>query len=59
MKVEDEVWTLVKKYDIPARTFGVVTEINGEGIWVDVYIPADNDVPEDTVCYREDELEVT
>jgi hypothetical protein len=37
----------------------VVTEIDGDDIWVDVYIPADNDVPEDTICYKEDELEVT
>ena len=59
MKVDDEVWTLVKKCGIPARTFGVVTEIDGEDIWVDGYIPADNDVPEDTICYKEDELEVT
>ena len=27
MKVDDEVWTLVKKCGIPARTFGVVTQV--------------------------------
>ncbi len=34
-------------------------KVDGEDIWVDVYISADNDVPEDTVCYKEDELEKT
>ena len=32
MKVDDEVWTLVKKCGIPARTFGVVTEIDGSHV---------------------------
>lgn len=40
MKVDDEVWTLVEKCGIPAKTFGVVVEVDGEDIWVDVYIPA-------------------
>ena len=36
----------------------LVESIDEDGIWVDVYIPADADIPEDTVCYDEDELEV-
>jgi hypothetical protein len=57
-EVEDEVITLVKKDGIRAGTFGIVESIDEEGIWVDVYIPADADIPEDTVCYFEDELEM-
>ena len=58
MIVDDEVITKVAKVGIPARSFGVVESIDEDGIWVDVYIPADADVPEDTVCYSEDELDV-
>ena len=58
MNVDDEVITKVSKDGIPAGTFGVVESIDEEGIWVDAYIPADADVPEDTVYYSENELEV-
>ena len=58
MKIEDEVITKVRKSGIPANTFGVVESIDDEGIWVDVYIPCDSDVPEDTILYQEDELEL-
>lgn len=58
MVIDDEVITKVRKDGIPAGAWGVVSDIDEEGIWVDVYIPADADVPEDTVCYAEDELEV-
>ena len=58
MVVEEEVITKVAKDGIPAGTFGVVESIDEEGIWVDVFIPADADAPEDTVCYSEDELDV-
>ena len=57
MNVEDEVITKVGKEGIPAGTFGVVSDIDEDGIWVDVFISADADVPEDRVCYSEDELE--
>lgn len=56
MVVDDEVITKVRRDGIPAGTWGVVSDIDEEGIWVDVYIPAHSDVPEDTVCYTEDEL---
>lgn len=58
MKVDDEVITKVSRDGIPAGTFGVVESIDKEGIWVDVYIPADADIPEDTICYSEEELEI-
>ena len=58
MQIDDEVITKVKKAGIPAGTWGVVESIDEEGIWVDVFIPADADIPEDTVCYSADELEV-
>ena len=58
MTVGDEVITKVARDGIPAGTFGVVESIDEEGIWVDVYIPADSDVPEDTVCYSDGELEI-
>ena len=58
IKIDDEVWTKAAKSGIPAGTFGIVSEIDGDDIWVDVYIPSDADVPEDTVRYREDELDV-
>ena len=58
MVVDDEVITKVRKDRIPAGTWGVVRDIDDEGIWVDVYIPADADIPEDTVCYGMDELEL-
>lgn len=57
MKPEDEVVTKVRKANIPVGTFGIVESVSKEGIWVDVYIPADADVPEDTVLYAEHELE--
>ena len=58
IKIDDEVITKVEKVGIPAGTFGVVSEINDEGIWVDVHIPADADIPEDTVRYTGEELSV-
>lgn len=58
MVVDDEVITKAAKDVIPAGTYGVVESIDEEGIWVNVFIPADADVPEDTVCYSEDELDV-
>ena len=58
MVVDDEVITKVRKDGIPAGTFGVVESIDEDGIWVDVFIPADAEFPEDTVCYSEDELYV-
>ena len=58
MLVDDEVITKVAKYGIPAGTFGVVESIDEDGTWVDVFIPADADIPEGTVCYSEDELEL-
>lgn len=58
MKVEDEVITKIRKSGIPAGTFGIVESVCSEGVWVDVYIPADADVPEDTVLYAENELEL-
>ena len=57
MKPEDEVITKVKKSGIPAGSFGVVESVDEDGIWVDVFIPADADFPVDTVCYSESELE--
>ena len=58
IQVDDEVITKVSKAGIPAGTFGVVTEIENDYIWVDVYIPAEADVPEDTVRYLAVELQV-
>jgi|GEM_PF-2141624 hypothetical protein len=58
MKPDDEVITLVAKEGIPVGTFGIVAEVDEDGIWVDVYIPAIADVPEDTVLYSENELEL-
>lgn len=58
MEPEDEVITKVSKCGIPAGTFGVVESVDDEGIWVEVYIPEDADVPEDTILYQADELEV-
>ena len=58
MVIDDEVITNVRKNGIPAGIFGVVESIDEDGIWVDIYIPADSDMPEDTVCYSEDELEL-
>ena len=58
MRSGDEVITKAEKAGIPAGTFGVVESIDKEGVWVDVYIPADSDIPEDTVWYAETELEV-
>ena len=58
MVIDDEVITKVQKDGIPAGTWGVVSDIDDEGVWVDVFIPADADIPEDTVCYAEDELEL-
>ena len=58
IRVDDEVITKVSKAGIPAGTFGVVTEIENNDIWVDVYIPAEADVPEDTVRYLAEELQV-
>ena len=58
MVVEEEVITKVAKDGIPAGTFGVVESIDEDGIWVDVFIPADADIQEDTVCYSGDELEL-
>ena len=57
IRVDDEVITKVSKAGIPVGTFGVVTEIENNDIWVDVYIPADADVPEDTVRYFAEELQ--
>ena len=58
MQPEDEVITLVRKAGIPAGTFGIVEEVEEDNIWVDVFIPADADTPEDTICYREEELQL-
>lgn len=58
MKAEDEVITKIRKSGIPSGTFGIVESVCSEGVWVDVYIPADADVPEDTVLYAENELEL-
>lgn len=58
MKIEDEVITKVRKSGIPANTFGIIESIDNEGIQVDVYIPSDSDIPEDTVLYQKDELEL-
>ncbi len=58
IRVDDEVITKVSKAGIPAGTFGVVTKIENNDIWVDVYIPAEADVPEDTVRYLAEELQV-
>ena len=58
MVVDDEVITKVSKAGIPAGTFGVVESVDEDGIWVDVFIPADADIPEDTILYSEDELEL-
>ena len=58
MKSEDEVITKIGKSGIPAGTFGIVESVCSEGVWVDVYLPADADVPEDTVLYAENELEL-
>ena len=55
-KIDDEVTTKVKKDGIPAGAWGVVSDIDEEGIWVDVYIPMDADVPEDTILFQEEEL---
>ena len=52
----DELFTRVRKDGIPKNTWGVVESIDDEGVWVDVYIPMDSDIPEDTVCYKPDEL---
>ena len=56
LKTDDEVITKVSKDGIPAGTFGIVESVDEDGIWVDVYIPAEADVPEDTVLYAEEEL---
>ena len=58
IQVDDEVITKISKAGIPAGTFGVVTEIENEGIWVDVYIPAESDIPEDTIRYLAEELQI-
>ncbi len=58
VQVDDEVITKVSKAGIPAGTFGVVTEIENDDIWVDVYIPAEAYVPEDTVRYFAEELQI-
>ena len=58
MLPDDEVITKVSKAGIPAGTFGVVESIDEDRIWVDVFIPADADIPEDTVCYSVEELEI-
>jgi len=58
IKIDDEVITKVAVEDIPAGTFGMVSDIDEDGIWVDVFIPADDDLPYDTVLYSEDQLEV-
>jgi len=58
IKLDDEVITKVDVEDIPAGTFGTVSDIDEDGIWVDVYIPADDDLPYDTVLYSEVQLEV-
>lgn len=58
IKIDDEVLTKVSKAGIPAGTWGIVSDIDDDGIWVDVYIPMDADVPENTIQYAEDELEV-
>lgn len=58
IRMDEEVITKVAVEDIPAGTFGVVSEIDDEGIWVDVFIPADDDLPYDTVLYSEDQLDV-
>ena len=58
IRVDDEVITKVSKAGIPAGTFGVITKIENNDIWVDVYIPAEADVPEDTVRYLAEELQV-
>lgn len=50
--VEDEVITKVRRDGITAETYGIVESICSEGVWVDVYIPADADVPADTVLYE-------
>ena len=56
LKPDDEVITKIPKGGIPAGTFGIVESVDEDGIWVDVYIPAEADVPEDTVLYAEEEL---
>ena len=59
MAIDDEVITKVEKEGIHAGTFGVVQDVDEDGVWVDVFIPADADIPEDTVYYRVEELEET
>lgn len=58
MRAEDEVVTKIGKAGIPAGTLGIVESVCSEGVWVEVYIPADADVPEDTMLYAESELEL-
>ena len=58
MVVGDEVITKVSKAGIPKGTFGIVESVDKDGIWVDVFIPADADIPEDTILYFGDELEL-
>ena len=58
IQVDDEVITKISKAGIPAGTFGIVTKIENEDIWVDVYIPAESDIPEDTIRYIAEELQV-
>lgn len=58
MKIDDEVITLVAKAGIPKGTFGVVDEVDGNEIWVAVFIPADADTPYDTVRYSPEELQL-
>lgn len=58
LNIHDEVITKVAVEDIPAGTFGVVSEVDDEGVWVDVFIPEDSDLPYDTVLYAEEDLKI-
>ena len=58
MKVDDEVITLVSKIDIPKGTFGVVEKIEEDYAWVAVYIPVDDDIPNDIVRYQIKDLQI-
>lgn len=58
MKIGDEVITLVKKADIPKDSFGVVEKMEGEKVWVAIYIPADADTPYDIVRYSPEDLRI-
>ena len=58
MKIDDEVITLVAKAGIPKGTFGVVDEVDGNEIWIAVFIPADADTPYDIVRYSPEELQL-